>query len=111
MSEAAHYRIASRHDLTPRQREVLDLIARGHTNPEIAKRLGISLEGAKHHVSEILSKLEVTSREEAAHWWRATRPSALGRLARALWPWPVVGAAVAAVGVFILAVVLSSADD
>jgi DNA-binding CsgD family transcriptional regulator len=96
MSEAAHYRIATRHDLTPRQREVLELIARGHTNPEIAERLGISLEGAKHHVSEILSKLDVTSREEAADWWRATRPSRVSRYARALWPWPVLGATAAA---------------
>jgi DNA-binding CsgD family transcriptional regulator len=52
--------------LTPREWEVLDLIRAGLTNQAIADRLGISLSGAKHHVSEIISKLGVESREEAA---------------------------------------------
>lgn len=56
---------------TRRQRQVLGLIEEGHTNPEIAARLGVSLEGAKWHVREILTKLEVSSREEAAEYWRA----------------------------------------
>ncbi|MEX0782848.1 MAG: helix-turn-helix transcriptional regulator [Dehalococcoidia bacterium] len=55
---------------TPRQREVLDLIARGKTNQEVADTLGISLDGAKWHMREILSKLNVDSREEAAEYWR-----------------------------------------
>ena len=59
-----------RFELTPRQREVLDLIARGKTNYAIAEELGITLDGAKHHVREILAKLEVDSREDAADWWR-----------------------------------------
>ncbi len=63
--------------LTPREREVLDLLRRGLSNREIAERLGISLAGAKFHVSEIISKLGVGSREEAAAW----RPE---RSARAL---------------------------
>jgi Tol biopolymer transport system component/DNA-binding CsgD family transcriptional regulator len=54
--------------LTPREQEVLDLLREGLTNPEIAVRLGISLNGAKYHVSEILAKLEVESRDEAATW-------------------------------------------
>jgi DNA-binding CsgD family transcriptional regulator len=107
MSDGAHYRVATRHDLTPRQREVLGLIARGHTNPEIAERLGISLEGAKHHVSEILSKLDVPSREAAADWWRANRASPFSRFVRALWPWPAVGAA--AVAGAVIAVVVAIA--
>ena len=65
--------------LTPREREVLDLIRRGLTNEEIAHRLDISLDGAKYHVSQILSKLGVATREEAAalplgerrRWWAA----------------------------------------
>jgi hypothetical protein len=40
----------------------------GLSNREIAGRMGISLSGAKHHVSEILGKLGVASREEAAAW-------------------------------------------
>lgn len=56
---------------TPRQREVLDLLLRGHTNTQIAERLGISLDGAKWHVSEIITRLGVDSRDEAAEYWRA----------------------------------------
>jgi DNA-binding CsgD family transcriptional regulator len=55
---------------TPRQREVLDLITRGRSNQEIAHTLGISLDGAKWHMREILSKLNVDTREEAAEYWR-----------------------------------------
>ena len=54
--------------LTPRQQEVLALLRQGLTNEEIAQRLGISLDGAKWHVSEILMRLGVESRHEAALW-------------------------------------------
>lgn len=57
--------------LTPRQREVLALLERGLTNEEIAAELGISLDGAKWHVSEILGKLDVRSRHQAASRWGA----------------------------------------
>ena len=56
---------------TPRQREVLDLLVRNHTNSQIAETLGISLDGAKWHVSEIITKLGVETRDEAAEYWRA----------------------------------------
>jgi DNA-binding CsgD family transcriptional regulator len=59
--------------LTDRQREVLALMARGLTNFEIAQQLGISLEGAKYHVREILTRLGVDSRDEAARLWRSER--------------------------------------
>ena len=52
--------------LTPREQEVYDLLRQGLTNREIAERLGISLDGAKYHVSQILMKLDVSTREEAA---------------------------------------------
>jgi DNA-binding CsgD family transcriptional regulator len=68
-----HYETAGKKGLTPRQREVLQMVAAGLTNPEIAERLGISLDGAKFHIREILARLEVDSREEAAAWWRANR--------------------------------------
>jgi len=54
--------------LTPREQEVLALIRQGLTNGQIATRLGISESGARYHVSEILSKLGVSSRQEAARW-------------------------------------------
>jgi DNA-binding CsgD family transcriptional regulator len=55
-------------DLTDREHEVLALIRLGLTNEQIAERLDISLAGAKYHVSEILTKLGVASREEASAW-------------------------------------------
>jgi DNA-binding CsgD family transcriptional regulator len=89
--------------LTPRQREVLGLLARGYSNPQIGEALGISLDGAKWHVAEIMARLGVDSREEAAGYWRDyNRPAArLARLARAFVPvaaWAKWGAAVAGVG-------------
>jgi DNA-binding CsgD family transcriptional regulator len=65
-----------RSGLTSREREVLDLVRVGLTNEEIAKRLGISPDTAKYHVSQILAKLGVASREQAAmaavreSWWQ-----------------------------------------
>jgi len=61
-------------DLTSREREVLRLVRVGLTNEKIAQRLGITVAGAKYHVSEILSKLGVASREEAALWRPSRRP-------------------------------------
>ena len=53
-------------ELSQRQREILESIARGLTNKEIAAALDISLESVKSHVKVILEKLEASSRTEAA---------------------------------------------
>ncbi|HET9476136.1 MAG TPA: helix-turn-helix transcriptional regulator [Dehalococcoidia bacterium] len=70
--------------LTPREWEVLGLLREGLSNEEITERLGITLRTAKFHVSEILSKLGVGTREQAAAWSREERVSARRWLA-----WPV----------------------
>lgn len=53
-------------DLTPREREVLILIAEGATNKEIAQKLVVSENTARNHVSHILAKLGFSRRSEAA---------------------------------------------
>jgi DNA-binding NarL/FixJ family response regulator len=53
-------------DLTPREREVLELLARGMPNKAIALRLSLSEKTVKAHVSAILRKLDVTDRTQAA---------------------------------------------
>jgi DNA-binding CsgD family transcriptional regulator len=56
----------ARFGLTDREREVLLLVAAGHSNPEIARKLFISAKTASVHVSNILAKLGVNGRVEAA---------------------------------------------
>jgi DNA-binding NarL/FixJ family response regulator len=53
-------------DLTPREREVLRLVASGRANKEIGAQLGISERTVKTHISNIFSKLELTDRTQAA---------------------------------------------
>lgn len=53
-------------ELTPREKEILDLIADGLTNQEIAETLTIEVGTVKNHVHNILSKLNVNSRQDAA---------------------------------------------
>ncbi len=52
-------------ELTDREREVLDLVARGLTNSAIAARLVISEKTARNHVSNVFGKLQVADRAEA----------------------------------------------
>lgn len=51
-------------DLTPRERDVAELVARGITNADIAAELSISVYTVKNHVSSILAKFQVPSRPE-----------------------------------------------
>lgn len=92
------------HELNAKQREILTFITRGHTNAEIAEALGMTFVAVKWNVSEILSKLGLATREDAAAYWQwRRRPAArLTRPLRALvgmgaWKWAASGATVAAV--------------
>jgi DNA-binding CsgD family transcriptional regulator len=113
-----HYRTAHRWDLTPRQREVLDLIARGYTNAQIGNALNMSLDGAKFHVSEIIGKLGVANREDAARWWvDYNRPTNRVRRSFAflsvgsLWKIGGVGAGLALAGVAVVVAVVVLRQD
>ena len=52
-------------DLTPRQKEILDSMIRGLSNPDIAKLLGIRRDGVKEHINAILQKIGASNRTEA----------------------------------------------
>lgn len=54
--------------LTPREREVLQLIARGYRYKEIAARLHLSVKTVESHVSSVLRKLQLSSRHELTRW-------------------------------------------
>ena len=62
--------------LTRREAEILDLITEGLSNKRIARALGIEVATVKNHVHNILGKLDVTCRgEAAARWRRAVSPA------------------------------------
>ena len=52
-------------ELTPRERDVLVLMAEGASNKAIARQLGISVHTAKFHVGSLLDKLDATGRTDA----------------------------------------------
>jgi NarL family two-component system response regulator LiaR len=54
--------------LTPREREVLDLLAGGLSNQGIADQLFVSVKTVKTHVSNILQKLHLSNRDQARFW-------------------------------------------
>jgi len=54
--------------LTPREREVLRLIARGYTYKELAQELFISTKTVETHVSSVLHKLQLSSRHQLTKW-------------------------------------------
>jgi LuxR family maltose regulon positive regulatory protein len=60
--------------LSSREHEVLQRIAAGDSNKMIARALGLSLHTVKRHVANILNKLDLRSRGQAAAWWTAQRP-------------------------------------
>jgi DNA-binding NarL/FixJ family response regulator len=60
-------------NLTPREREVLQLIARGYRYKEIAAQLSLSIKTVEAHVSSVLRKLQLTSRHELSRWAQQRR--------------------------------------
>src|SRR5881392_1696308 len=58
------------HELTGREREILQLVDQGMSNKQIARHLGIEVATAKNHVHNILQKLHVHRRIDASSWYR-----------------------------------------
>jgi DNA-binding NarL/FixJ family response regulator len=54
--------------LTPRERQVLRLIARGYSYRDVATELVISTKTVESHVSSVLRKLQLTNRHQLSHW-------------------------------------------
>jgi DNA-binding NarL/FixJ family response regulator len=52
-------------ELTPRERELLELIAEGRDNDDIARRLHVSNKTVRNHITRIFSKMQVTTRAQA----------------------------------------------
>ena len=66
--------------LTPREREVIQHIARGYLYKEIAQRLGISVKTVEAHVSSVLRKLQLSTRHELTTWaWERFEPPNRGK--------------------------------
>jgi|SRR5579859_1186139 len=63
--------------LTPAEWRVVEAVRHGMSNPEIARRQGVSLDAVKYHVANALSKLGYASRKELRKWDGVRRDSAL----------------------------------
>ena len=64
--------------LSSREREVLRLIAAGDSNKMIARALDLSPHTVKRHVANILDKLDMRSRGQAAVWWMTQQARPMG---------------------------------
>ncbi|MGZ2379784.1 response regulator [Rhizobium brockwellii] len=64
---------SDKNSLTPREREVMDLVGQGLSNKHIGLRLSLQEKTVKHHMTQILSKLGASNRTEAALQWRERR--------------------------------------
>lgn len=97
--------------LTPRQEQVVRLLAQGKTNGEVADELGISLDGAKFHVTELMNRYGVHSREEAVAAWKQGGRRTFGLPLAAPLVWGGAVAAVAVVVIVAMAVWTSTLDS
>jgi DNA-binding CsgD family transcriptional regulator len=70
----AHRRGDDAGGLSPREREVGELIAQGYTNEQIARRLSVGLDTVKKHVSRVLAKTGARSRTQFTVSWLLRRP-------------------------------------
>ena len=59
---------ADRADLTKREREILQLVAEGYSNAQLARMLWVTEQTVKFHLSNVYRKLDVANRTEAARW-------------------------------------------
>jgi DNA-binding NarL/FixJ family response regulator len=66
LREMSRPRTSPLDELTTREREVLELVASGLSNQEVGDRLGLAEKTIKHYMTNILGKLQVRSRVEAA---------------------------------------------
>ncbi len=62
-------RSVERFGLTRREREIMELIARGMTNRAIAEQLYLAPKTVRNHINRLFAKLNATSRAEAVHTW------------------------------------------
>jgi DNA-binding NarL/FixJ family response regulator len=60
--------VKERSGLTPREIEILKLVAEGYSNSQLAKMLWVTEQTVKFHLSNIYRKLEVANRTEASRW-------------------------------------------
>lgn len=63
--------------LSPREKQVIDLVAAAASNKQIARDLGLSIHTVKRHISRILAKLGTASRAQAAAIYRSFEPDGL----------------------------------
>jgi DNA-binding NarL/FixJ family response regulator len=73
--ESCQARRPDGHDLTPRERQILGLIAAGLSNRQIAERLVISPKTVKNHVSNIYQRIGISGRSQAMKAWRGLGPA------------------------------------
>ena len=64
----ADARSANGEELTPRECEILRLVARGRSNAQVAKKLWVTEQTVKVHLSNVYRKLGVSNRTEASRW-------------------------------------------